>query len=510
MLPSCSSSSSPSPLALSLSPRWTSDNINGESLESPLSVDDLLYTSHIYQEELENASFLESFISILTSQTIPSKLGLRQHLTCALLHSSPLVNFFALLLLQGCCSVLSQVYVHLGRGPTEEEGEDQQREEQQEEEERGEERFRKRFIRERMFIKLYRMLQSSMREQLPDEKTILNCLRKLQQHFIYIPREELIREIHDEDEIEEKEDLDNQEYGWTLKGWHAAGLWCTDEALIREKLSKEIKGENVSQHKKKKKDCPSSLAACSEEEKKKSKSLSADEPHGTAGENEKEEEGENKIEGSLDEDDEDMDLHLAGIDDIVKDDEEEENEEEEDIKEKRTSSHTEGLRQSPHLSSSPSSLSMKTSLTQISPHEILRLCLDVVSPHLHRFSHHEGVEEEEQQDEPHGSHSSLPSVDPSFTPHIHDRLTGPSHRRQSGRALSKRNYSLTDDIHCPQQTLSPLRLSSPSSFNLLHPVSHHSNDEDDDAEEDRMMSSLDKSPNRSALNALSPLSLLHT
>ncbi|PFH36507.1 hypothetical protein BESB_046990 [Besnoitia besnoiti] len=232
----------------------------------------------------QRRQYMRSFVSLVS----PPRLLLRQHLTATLLHSSPSVNFFGLLSLRAACRLYEVVGQALDRAPEAADGV------------WGGE-------------SVPSLLRAAVRDRLPDEKTVLNCLKKLEQHFLVFRAEE---DVHAERTSKKKNQ--GMTLAWDLDGWDADALWPTDEALVKDQVTKELKGDR---NKKNSKDgANASDPARDGREGKKTKNKDAEDQ---------------------DEDD-DLDLHLGGIEDDESTDEESHEERADDRNNSATSSSPNG------------------------------------------------------------------------------------------------------------------------------------------------------------------------
>ncbi|KEP65223.1 UNVERIFIED_CONTAM: hypothetical protein HHA_213300 [Hammondia hammondi] len=229
--------------------------------ETRLAAETLEAAAKVQLQEVAVAEQRRQLIQPLLSLMSPPGLQLRHHLTASLLHSSLSVNFFGFVLLRVACRLFQTVgealvqatqaheagWGRAGRGA------------------------------------LSRLLKTAMRERLPDEKTVLNCLKKLEQRF----------RVFQEEATSTKKRKKKVRVVWDVDAWDANARWPTDEALVKEQVDKDLKGRRT--RRREGGDAPCSVST-----------------------RERTDEGKQKAKG--DEEDEDLDLHLGGLDDVSDED----------------------------------------------------------------------------------------------------------------------------------------------------------------------------------------------
>ncbi|KYF43659.1 hypothetical protein TGARI_213300 [Toxoplasma gondii ARI] len=212
-------------------------------------------------QEMAVAEKRRQVIQPLLSLMSPPGLQLRQHLTASLLHSSLSVNFFGFVLLRVACRLFQTVGEALVQAT-------QVHEAEWGGDGRG---------------ALSRLLKAAMRERLPDEKTVLNCLKKLEQRF----------RVFQEEATSTKKRKKKVRVVWDVDAWDANARWPTDEALVKEQVDKDLKGRRSRKHE-------------------------GGDTQGSASTRHTTEKGKQKAKGE--EEDEDLDLHLGGLDDASDED----------------------------------------------------------------------------------------------------------------------------------------------------------------------------------------------
>ncbi|CBZ51535.1 conserved hypothetical protein [Neospora caninum Liverpool] len=170
-------------------------------------VETLQAATQVQLQEVAIGERRRHLIQPLVSLMSPPCLQLRQHLTASLLHSSLSVNFFGFVLLRVACRLFQAVAETLAEETAVAEGT---------------------WGRD----SLSRLLKAAMRERLPDEKTVLNCLKKLEQHFRVFP----------DPTCGKQRKSGKARLVWDVEGWDADELWPTDEALVREQMDRDLTG----------------------------------------------------------------------------------------------------------------------------------------------------------------------------------------------------------------------------------------------------------------------------